>query len=89
LHAPKINKNAHMLNKVSTKAIAKGPPSFLKQLDHMTYKISTLSFGMLGSHNDINVLQQSPLFARLCACEARECSYTINGHDYNMVVLSL
>jgi hypothetical protein len=41
-------------------------------------------FGMLGSHNDIKVLQRSPLFARLCAGEASPFNYTINGHDYNM-----
>ncbi|XP_020164006.1 uncharacterized protein [Aegilops tauschii subsp. strangulata] len=39
-------------------------------------------FGMPGSHNDINVMQRSPLFARLT--EGKACHYTINGHEYNM-----
>jgi hypothetical protein len=39
---------------------------------------------MTRSHNDINVLQRSPLLARLCAEQAPLCNYTINGHEYNM-----
>ncbi|XP_020171761.1 uncharacterized protein [Aegilops tauschii subsp. strangulata] len=41
-------------------------------------------FGMPGSHNDINVLQQSPLFARLTQGKAPPCHYTVCGHEYNM-----
>lgn len=41
-------------------------------------------FGMPESKNNINMLQLSPLFARLCAVEAHECNYTINDHAYNM-----
>jgi hypothetical protein len=41
-------------------------------------------FGMPGSHNDINVLHRSPLFANLAEGIAPEVNYTINGHDYNM-----
>ena len=40
-------------------------------------------FGMPGSHNDINVLHRSPLFANLAEGIAPEVNYTINGHDYN------
>ena len=42
-------------------------------------------FGMPGSHNDINVLQQSPVFRRLCNGESLSCNYIVNGRDYNMV----
>ena len=35
-------------------------------------------------HNDINVLQRSPVFGRLCSREAPPCNYTVNGHAYNM-----
>ena len=41
-------------------------------------------FGMSGSHNDINVLQQSPLFARPTKGKAPSCHYTVTGHEYNM-----
>ena len=41
-------------------------------------------FGMPSSHNDINILQRSTLFARLAEGQAPEVNYTINGHDYTM-----
>jgi hypothetical protein len=41
-------------------------------------------FGLPRSHNDINVLQRSPLFAKLCEGEVSEVNYSINGHDYKM-----
>ena len=41
-------------------------------------------FGMTGSHNDINVLQLSLLFARLAEGQSSECNYVINDQDYNI-----
>lgn len=41
-------------------------------------------FGMPGSHNDINVLHRSPLFAKLAEGKAPEVNYSINRHDYMM-----
>ena len=41
-------------------------------------------FRMPGSHNDINVLQRSPVFRRLCNGESPPCNYTVNTRDYNM-----
>jgi hypothetical protein len=41
-------------------------------------------FGMFGSHNNINVLHQSSIFARLADGHAPKVNYTINTNDYTM-----
>jgi hypothetical protein len=41
-------------------------------------------FGLPGSNNDLNVLQRSPVFAKLAGGEAPEVNYSINGHEYTM-----
>ncbi|CAL5330637.1 unnamed protein product [Camellia sinensis] len=41
-------------------------------------------FGMPGSHNDLNVLDRSPLFSDLAQGKAPPVHYTINGHNYDM-----
>jgi hypothetical protein len=41
-------------------------------------------FGMPGSLNDINVLDQSLVFAALAEGRTASVNYTINGYEYTM-----
>jgi hypothetical protein len=41
-------------------------------------------FGLPGSHNDINVLEQFDVFANLVEGRAPLVNYLVNGHDYIM-----
>jgi hypothetical protein len=43
-----------------------------------------ICFGLPKSHNDINVLHRSPLFAKLVEGQAPEVNFSINGDDYSM-----
>lgn len=40
--------------------------------------------GFSGSHNDINVLDRSPLISELAAGRAPSVNYSVNGHQYTM-----
>jgi hypothetical protein len=39
---------------------------------------------MCGSHNDINVLQRSPIFVRLAEGQGIQVNYNINDNDYSL-----
>uniref|UniRef100_A0A2N9IKV7 DDE Tnp4 domain-containing protein n=1 Tax=Fagus sylvatica TaxID=28930 RepID=A0A2N9IKV7_FAGSY len=41
-------------------------------------------FGLPGSHNDINVLKRSPVFAELAQGRTPQVNYSINGNDHSM-----
>ncbi|KAM3328620.1 hypothetical protein ACQJBY_026015 [Aegilops geniculata] len=41
-------------------------------------------FGLLGTLNDTNVLQRSPLFARLASGDAPTCNYKVMDNEYTM-----
>jgi hypothetical protein len=63
----------------------KGKPSIiLKAVATKYLRIWHAYFGMLGSHNDINVLQRSPVFDDLANGRAPIMNFTLNGNEYNM-----
>ena len=41
-------------------------------------------FGLPGSLNDINILDQSPIFQELYEDWAPACEYVVNGRKYNI-----
>ncbi|XP_051197020.1 uncharacterized protein [Lolium perenne] len=41
-------------------------------------------YGLLGTLNDINVLNRSPLFARLVSGDAPTCNYNVMNNEYSM-----
>ncbi|XP_028053395.1 uncharacterized protein LOC114257789 [Camellia sinensis] len=63
-------------------------PGMLGSIDCMHYKwknYPTALSGMLpGSHNDINMLDRSPVFAELAEDHGPPINYSINGNDYTM-----
>jgi hypothetical protein len=57
--------------------------SFLRSWHHKIFGSGTLYFGRAGSHNNINMLQRSPIFARLVEGTALVFNNEINDHPYN------
>ena len=53
-------------------------------IQRLFLKLLHAYFGLSGSHNDINVLQKSHLFARLAAGDAPPVNFEVNGHHYTM-----
>jgi hypothetical protein len=50
----------------------------------MTIKSSMPFFGVVGSNNDINVLNQSSLFIIVVRWRTPEVSLTVNGREHHM-----
>ncbi|CAK8536130.1 unnamed protein product [Lathyrus sativus] len=60
------------------------PQSCLRLWHHKTYGFGMHFFGIAGSNNDINVLNQSNVFNDILEGHAPTVQYTINGTPYNM-----
>ncbi|XP_028060011.1 uncharacterized protein LOC114263608 [Camellia sinensis] len=65
-------------------AIRKKPTIILEAVASYDLWIGHAFFGMPGSHNDLNVLDRSPICFDLAQGKAPPIQYTINGHTYNM-----
>ncbi|XP_028116109.1 uncharacterized protein LOC114313879 [Camellia sinensis] len=53
-------------------------------VDGKTLQFKVCNIFVIQSHNDLNVLDRSPLFSNLAQDKAPPVHYTINGHSYNM-----
>jgi hypothetical protein len=62
----------------------KEPTIILEAVASKNLWIWHVFFGMPRSHNDINVLQRSPIFARLAEGEGPKVNYNINRHEYSI-----
>jgi hypothetical protein len=67
-----------------TRGEYKVPTIMLEAVASYERSIWHVFFGIPGSNNDLNVLNQSPLFTQVLQGRAPEVKFTINGSEYNM-----
>jgi len=67
-----------------TRGDYKVPTIMLEAVASYDHWIWHAFFGTPGSNNDLNVLNQSPLFTQVLQGRAPEVKFTINGSEYNM-----
>uniref|UniRef100_A0A0A9GSX1 DDE Tnp4 domain-containing protein n=1 Tax=Arundo donax TaxID=35708 RepID=A0A0A9GSX1_ARUDO len=75
------------------------PPKWMRRLNHKNFGEATITleavashdlriwhafFGVVGSDDDINVLNQSPLFTEVLKGQAPQVQFSINKRQYNM-----
>ncbi|KAG3111009.1 hypothetical protein PI125_g9513 [Phytophthora idaei] len=61
----------------------KKPTKVLEAVADYDLRIWHYNFGSPGSLNDINILEQSPLFDNMLRGEALQVAYTVNGNSYD------
>ena len=68
----------------SAKSIYLVPTIILEAVASYDLWIWHAFFGCLGTLNDINVLDRSPVFQELYVGRSPKCEYVINSHKYNI-----
>jgi hypothetical protein len=66
-----------------TRGDYKVPTIILEAVATRDLRIWHAFFGVTGSNNDINVLNQSPLFLEQVRGEAPRVHFSVNGNEYN------
>ncbi|ETP03402.1 hypothetical protein F441_19628 [Phytophthora nicotianae CJ01A1] len=76
-------KNCPMSLAGQHKGKEKKPTKVLEAVADYDLRIWHYNFGSPGSLNDINILEQSPLFDSMLRGEALQVTYTVNGNSYD------